>query len=212
VQKTANMATTATGVVNAINVVSKVADCAIDVYTKLRDSFKLSDEAREKSKKCQSEIEKLTFKKFNEKYSCKSLRDIPADEFEVFVKSRLQKRLNLPESTTESVLDGLFAGENEEKINEFEFADGAGAIHHGRLITIKRRDKVDLAYAIYTLSFELAEKENERCGYDWWLGVVPMWNVTKTREIQNLSKKQGDDFSQWCEVKLCDSVTKECQK
>ena len=102
-------------------------------------------------------------------------------------------------------------GENEENVNTFHFKDGQGKIHHGRFITMKRNDKMDLAYAVYTLSFELAEKEREEGAYEWWW-LLPVWNVTKTKEIQNLSESEKDKFSVWCKVKLYDRVAEEGSK
>ena len=187
------------------------ASKAIDIHDKLRKSFQLSDVTRKKSNEFQQEIEKLTFKKFEEKYSCKSVKDIPVNDFEAFVTNRLQKRFGLPEDVKESLLDGLSAGENEETINHFHFKDGQGYIHHGRFITVKRNDKMDLAYAVYTLSFELAEKEKVEGAYEWWW-LLPVWNEKKTKEIQNLSESKKDKFSTWCKVKLYDSVAEECSK
>ncbi len=208
------MSTTAANVANAIEPASKAADSAIDIFAKLRSSFKLSDEARKKSQKCQSEIQKLTFKNFDEKYSCKSVKEIPIDEFEAFITNRLQKRLKLPDTVKESLLDGLYVGENEEKVNEFHFKDGEGDVHHGRFITMKRPDgKMDLAYAIYNLSFELAEKETEHSELEWWFYVLPVGYTTHTtKAIQNLNESQKDNFSKWCQVKLYDCVAQECSK
>lgn len=187
---------------------------AIDIFTKLLNSFKLSEETRKRSLECQNEIEKITFEKFDEKYSCKSLKEIQMEEFETFVLERLQKRLGLPDNVKDSLLDGIYAGENEEKVNQFYFEDGKGNIHHGRFITMKRNGKMDVAYAIYTLSFELPEKEIEHEGsFDWWFGVLPVsWNVPHTtKEIQNLSESQKNVFNEWCQVKLYNRVVLECR-
>jgi hypothetical protein len=206
------MTSTTETVANAIDLASKATDCAIDIYTKLQKSFKLSDKTKKQSDELESEIKKLTFNNFDEKYSCKSVKEIPIDEFEAYVTNRLQKRLNLPDDVKESLLDGLYVGENEEKVKQFHFKDGNGDIHHGRFVTMKRNGKRDLAYAMYSLSFELAEKEMEHGSYEWWFYVLPVWNVTHTKEIQNLSESQKDNFSQWCQVKLYDCVAQECLK
>jgi hypothetical protein len=206
------MTSTTETVANATDLASKATDCAIDIYTKLQKSFKLSDKTKKQSDELESKIKKLTFKNFDEKYSCKSVKEIPIDEFEAFVTNRLQKRLNLPDDVKESLLDGLYVGENEEKVKQFHFKDGNGDIHHGRFVTMKRNGKMDLAYAMYSLSFELAEKEMEHGSYEWWFYVLPVWNVTHTKEIQNLSESQKDNFSQWCQVKLYDCVAQECLK
>ena len=195
-------------VTSALDVASTVADRAIDVYAKLRNSFTLSDETIRQAEECQSKIATLTFKDFDEKYSSKASKGVSIDRFEVFV-DKLQKRLDLPDTIKDSILDGLEAAENEEKLQYFHFKDGKGNIQHGRFITMKRNGNMDLAYAIYTLSFDLADKETKHGSYDWWLGVLPVWNVTYKKESQNLSKDQKDIFSQWCEVKLHNCVTQE---
>lgn len=208
--KTAIM--TAAKVKTAIDIASTAVGSAVDIYSKLRNSFKISDDTRQQSKKCQSEIEKLKFKNFHERHSCKSMKQIPMDEFEGFVTERLQKRLNFPDHVKESLLDGLYGGENEEKVNDFQFKDGKGNIHHGRFITMKRDGKMDIAYAMYTLSFELAEKEVKRGSYDWWFSILPVWSETVTKEIQGMSENQKDMFSKWCQVKLYNCVAQECLK
>ena len=193
--------------------IEKVAN-TIDIFTKLRNSFSLSAEKRSKSLQCQNEIKKITFKKFDEKYSCKRLKEIQIEEFETIVVERLQKRLGFPDNVKDSLLDGIYAGENEENVNLFDYKDGEGNIHHGRFITVKQNGKIDLAYAIYTLCFELPEKKIEHEGsFDWWLGLLPVWNDPHTtKEIQNLSQSQMEVFSDWCEVKLYDCVALECSK
>ena len=202
------MTTTTAAILGAAKVVSEVADQTIDIYTKLRKSFKLSDETIKQSEECKKDMKKLTFKQFDEAYSRKTLKEIPMDEFESFVTDRLQKRLNLPNNVRDSILDGLYVGENEENLNDFQFKDGKGKIHHGRCITMKRNGKMDIAYAIYSLTFELPEQESKEWCLEWF-GVVPYsWNYKK--EAHSLSESEKNKFSNWCEVRLFNRVNQEC--
>ena len=188
---------------------------AVDIFAKLREKFQLSAETRKKSLECQNKIEKIAFKKFDETYSCKSLKEIPTEEFENFVLERLQKRLGFSDTTKDSLLDGMYVGENEEKVTEYHFKDGEGSVHHGRFITMKRNGKIDVAYAVYNLSFELPKQEIAHEGsFEWWRGILPVgWNVPHTTEkIQNLSENEKNAFSEWCQVKLYDHVALECTK
>lgn len=201
------MSTESENVTKVVETVSKIAD-AIDIFARLQKSFTLSKETIVEAEQCQEKIAALNFKDFDEKYSRKTSKQIPTDRFEEFVDKQ-QKRFNLPDYVKDSMLDGLVAVENEEKIKHFHFKDGEGDIHHGRFVTIKRNGKMDLAYAIYTLSFQLAEKERIDGSYNWWFGVLPVWSATLTKEACNLSNCQKDIFSRWCEVKLYRSVVQE---
>lgn len=204
------MSTASENVTKAVEVVSKIAD-VIDIFARLQKSFTLSEETITQAEQCQEKIAALSFKDFEEKYSCKSSKEIPIDRFKDFV-DKLQKRFDLPDTVKDSILDGLDVAENVERLQYFHFKDGKGNIQHGRFITIKRSGKMDLAYAIYTLSFELAEKETVRGSYDWWFGVLPVWTAKRTKETCNLSHDQKDIFSQWCEVKLYKCVAMESVK
>ena len=206
----AKVSTIMASVAVTANAVIGVAERAVDVFRKLRDSFKLSDETKRQSKEFQSENEKLIFKSFDQKYSCKSVKEIPEEKFKAFANS-LKERLELSEKVYHSLLDGLYVGENEDKLSEFHFKDGKGDIHHGRLITLKRNGKMDVAYAVFTLSFELAEKAiHPSCG--WWSYVMALSSTTTKNEIQSLSESQKNKFSHWCEVQLYNRVVVECPK
>ena len=188
----------------------KIVDMSVDLLGKLRDKFIIPDEVVKASEKCQSELEKLKFNKFKENFSLKSLTDISIEEFKVFA-DRLQKRFKLPDDIKESILDGLSGGENQEMLKSFHFQDGEGNIHHARFITLKRNDKIDIAYAMYTLSFELTEHVTNEWIYEWKFYVLPLGGSYK-KETQSLSEGQKNKFSQWCEVKLFNGFSTECSK
>lgn len=185
----------------AVDVIKK----GIDVFSKLRESFKISKETRESSKQCQEEIKGLKFKSFKETSSCKCAKGIPKENFGEFT-SRLQTRFKFPDEIKESILDGLYAAENKEVVKDFRFKDGKGDIHHARFVTVKKGNEIDLAYAVYSLSFELSEKEIENTSLSWFLYMIPWQEVVITKEPQKLNDKEMDKFSQWCLVKLYDRV------
>ncbi len=117
----------------------------------------------------------------------------------------------MPDDIKESILDGLFGGENQEMLKSFHFQDGEGNIHHTRFITLKRNDKINIACAMYTLSFELPENVTNQWICEWRFYLLPLgWSYKK--EAQSLSEGQKNKFSQWCEVKLFNGFAIECSK
>ena len=165
----------------AIEVVNK----GIDVFQKLLASFTISKETKELTRKSQEEINQLKFTKFNETSSCNSVKGIPKGKFENFVE-RFKKRYGLPDEVKDSILDAPYSLENEESVKEFKFRDGQGDVYHGRFVTITSDEMIDIAYAIYSLSFQLS------------------------KESRRLSDKEMDKFTKWCLVKLYDRVQEEC--
>ena len=132
-------------------------------------------------------------------------------KFEKFVE-RLKIRYDLPDKVKDSILDALDSSENEESVKEFQFRDGQGDVHHARFVTINRDEMIDIAYAIYSLSFELSEKEIETRSSYWLFNIIPtpLEDVVITKEPQRLSDKEMDKFTKWCLVKLYDRVQEEC--
>ena len=189
----------------AIEVVNK----GIDVFQKLCATFRISKETKELMRKNQEEINQLKFKKFKETSSCNGTKGIAVTGFKNFVEN-LQKRCGLPDKVKDSILDALNSSENEESVTQFQFKDGQGDVHHGRFLTIKRDNMIDIAYAIYSLSFELLEREIERRSCYWLFNIpIPLGDVVITKEPQCLSVEEMDKFAKWCLVKLYDRVQEE---
>ena len=189
--------------------VSNVKQC-IDVFEKLRGSFNIKPETKQKAIEYKKELSHLEFKKFNERTSCKSVKGVPVGKFEEFV-GRLQERFNFPDEAKESLLDGLDADENEEAVTDLRFKDGEGTVHQARFVTLKTGEKMDIAYAVYSLDFELSEKQIMTTKQDYWFGWIPVGceEVAITKEPQNLKDGEMDKFSQWCLVKLYNKVQDE---
>ena len=213
--KTAEDETTEAKAENANSLVDNMKESlklGSDVFNNLRRNFKVSEKTVKESAKFQRELEKLKFTKFKEDFSFKSLKGMPIKEFKGFA-DRLQKRFELLDDVKNSLLDGLIADENQEMLKSFHFDDGKGNIRHGRFITLKRNDKMDVAYAVYTLSFELVENEISELVYELLFHMVPVskiWSYKK--EAPNLTEGQKNKFSQWCEVKLFNSFQEKFPK
>ena len=75
--------------------------------------------------------------------------------------------------------------------------------------TVKKDGKIDFAFAIYKITFELPEKETKDWVYKWSLYMIPTGWKYKT-EAQMLTQEQKDGFSEWCKWKLQCSVEQEC--
>lgn len=59
------------------------------------------------------------------------------------------------------IFKGSLTAENEVREDSFSFKEGKakGEIRLARFVTMNRTGKIDIAYAIYTLSFELVKNE-----------------------------------------------------
>ena len=191
-------------------VVSRNVKQCIDVFEMLRGSFNIKPETKQKAIEYEKELSHLEFKKFNESIFCRDLKGVPVDKFEEFL-GRLQKRFEFPDEAKESLLDGLDADENEEAVTDLRFKDGKGTVHQARFVMLKAEEKMDIAYVVYSLDFELSEKQIMTTKQDYWFGWIPVGceEVTITKESQNLKDGEMDKFSQLCLVKLYNKVQDE---
>ena len=178
-----------------------------DILQRLRNTFRPSKEAAEKLKKCQDDMKKFPLKSFNECFTFKCTVGILATNFEEFVV-KMEKILSLDKEAKERLLDGQYSEENTEKFTNFKCDNGKGEISHGRFITVKENGKLDVAYAAYTMNFELCEKDTEDWYYKYWFGVLPVSWEYKTKPHE-LSKDEKGKFEEWCEAKLCCSVAEQ---
>ena len=176
------------------------------VLEKLCEGIASPAETDPESEESQRKI-KFKFERFNDKNWCQSFQGIPIDEFKEFAYG-LEKKLNLPDGVAYSLLNGSVSAENEVRDDCFPFEDGKGEIRLGRFVTINRNVKIDIAYAIYTLSFELVK--NETWCFKWWYIFPVGWEYKK--EAQTLSEEQKDLFMRRCEQKLYKRVAQKCSK
>lgn len=198
----------------ADNAAKKTAETREEMGSTMRSrlsaSFKHSDGTKTKTEECHREINKLMFKDYHEDFLCKSLKDISAENFPDFVE-KLKNRYQLPDEIKESLLDILEAEECEETLRSFHCNDGKANFCHGRLIAIKKGSKIDVIYAIFTMSFELPEIETDDWVFKLWLSVVPIgWEYKK--EAQSLSHEKKTKLSDYCELLLSQGVAQYAQK
>ena len=177
------------------------------ILQRLWNTFRPSKEAAEKLKKCQDDMKKFPFKSFNECFTFKCTKGILAANFEEFV-AKMEKNFRLDEKAKENLLGGLYFEENTEKIVDFKYNNGKGEIYHGRFITVMENGKLDVAYAIYTMTFELCEKVTKDWYFNFWLGVLPVSWEYKTKPHE-LSQDEQGKFDEWGEAKLCYNVAEQ---
>ena len=178
-----------------------------EIFRRLRQSFITSDGIKLNSEKCHREIHKLIFKKFNERFDSKAVTQYPLQKYPPFVEN-LQKRFKLTDKTKESLLDALDCRDGQEKEETFEFNDGIGELYLGRVIAVKKNGKMDLAYAVYNVTFELGGKETVNWVFKWFSSVVPIGWERRTK-VQMLSEDQKKSLSEWGRHKLHDRVVEE---
>ena len=162
----------------------------VDILEKLFKLFWRQDKIGVKSEKCQSEInvDELKYDRFVEKQRCNKDSEIPIHEFKEYVEN-LQKEFDLSDAAKSELLKGLDQEEKKVRDGSFEFEQGKGEIRLLRSLTMKRNEKMDIAYAIYTLSFTLEKKESEDWYFEFLFWVVPVgWKYKKI--AQNLSEKK----------------------
>ena len=179
------------------------ATVVIDILQMLwQQCFKPSDETKLKSEEIG-----LTFEHSEERKRCQGFREIPIDEFKEFAED-LAKKFDLSYDVKYSLLKGSLSAENTVIEEDFQTRDGKGEIRLVRFVTMNRDGKIDIAYAIYTQSFELVK--NETWFIKWWYVVPIGWKYRKV--AQKLSEKQKDMFMQRCEQKLSEHVAQKCSK
>ena len=177
----------------------KIVAGSADILLKLLSTFMPSHETAMKLKECEDKIKQSRFKKFNEDFHSKAIKGISIQKFQGFV-ARMQKTFELSEKEKQSLLDGLDIDENEGVLESFTFEDGKGKIYRGRFITTYKNEKIDVAYAIYTVNFELPKKNSNY----WWSWLTGLLNrlLGHNAEAQALTSDQKDKLNEWCEAKM----------
>ena len=129
----------------------KIMAGSADILLKLLSTFMPSHETAMKLKECEDKIKQSRFKKFNEDFHSKAIKGISIQKFQGFV-ARMQKTFGLSEKEKQLLLDNDRL--NKGVLESFMFKDGKGKIYHGRFITAYKNEKIDVAYAIYSVNFE----------------------------------------------------------
>ena len=180
------------------------------VLKKLLASFNISVTTRQKAIEYKEQLQ-LEFKKFEEKTICKWAKGIKLDDFEKFI-IRQQRRHNFPDKIKDCIIDGIYTDEQNETCKDFQFKDGEGTISYMRIYTVRKEEdqKIDVAYAIYSLDFELSEKVIKKTIKHYFM-FIPLGceEVIIAKEPQTLNDTDKKKFYQLCELELHDTVKEE---
>ena len=180
------------------------------VVSTLVKSFSSDEETTKDLTAAEEVMRGLTFDKFNEKMSCKVLKGIKLGDFKTVIE-RIAKRLELPDDTKESILDGEYAEVNFEVVIDFKFSKGQdSSFTYGRIATIKRLgDVIDVAYSVYLLGFKLSPKiieHEKKRKFLWFTTGKKIWRESIER---NLSQREQEYMRTYFLRKAIDGFRKE---
>ena len=188
-----------------VNIVAKGAD----ILGKLWNQSGSSNETARKLKEHQDEIKSIKFKKFDGGFHSQDMKGISTKKFRNFV-ARIRNNFGLSEKDKRSLLDALDAEESKVILTSFKFDEGKGNIYHGRFMAVNKNDKVDVAFAINTISFELPEKDTDDWYIIFWFVLPVSWKYKTVAQV--LTSDQKDILNEWCKAKLFDCVAQERSK
>ena len=152
----------------------------------------------------------LTFDLFNEEVSSQVMVGILLQDYKTVV-DRFVLRFLIPKDVEPSLLDGEFA---EESINDFHSAKNKTGLRleftYGRFVTVKHDGKIDVAYSVYFLEFELSpiviehKKRNEFLRFI--IDKTMVWHETQE---QSHSEKDWDYMQSYFEKKAIEGFKKQ---
>ena len=184
---------------------------ATPIVKQFLDSFN-SDQVTKKDLTAADEaVRGLTFDDYREKIFCKVLEGIPVNKFEPFIQ-KLSSRYEFPSDVEQSILDGLDAKVNKERIREFKFTKGEqGRVLYGKILTVKRHDStIDLAYSFVSVKFQLSPRKYEEKIYKQFLLFFTYHSDTLIRyEDRNLSEKEREQMLDFYRAKAFEGFRKE---
>ncbi|XP_028406755.1 uncharacterized protein LOC114529186 [Dendronephthya gigantea] len=167
----------------------------------------------EASKKSIKEAEKALngnrYKSLKEEYLCDAFKEIEENDFEKVV-DELQKLLKLRDETKTALLDAL--GTTERLVTDwsyFEIDDSKYEIIFIQIVFQKKKKKVNLGVAKYSMKFELAMLVEKRLRW----GCIPI----KTRRyldeetLAMTIERQKEQFKILCKAKLFRYVDEKCE-
>ena len=183
---------------------------AVSVARTLVSSLSSDEETTKDLTAAEETMRGLTFDKFNEKVSCKVMKGIKLADFRTVI-DRIARRLEMPEDTKESLLDGEYADENLEVVIDFKFSKGQdSSFTYGRIATIKRPNGViDIAYSVYLLGFKLSPKivqHEQKKKFLFFTIGTKVWRETIER---NLSDREQDHMRTYFLRKAINGFRKE---
>ena len=177
----------------------------------LLESFTSEDTQETDLTAAEELVRGLTFDRYEEGIYCKILTKIKEENFEKGI-NRITARYQIPADIRDSLLDVMDGEVNQDVIREFKFNKGSsGSVLYGRLVSIKREDStIDLAYAIFSLGFELSPKKIEERRRKKFFGLITYGAYTVVRfEERNLSVKEKEQILDFYRTKALKGFKKE---
>ena len=159
----------------------------------LVSAFSQDEETTKDLTAAEETVRGLTFDEFNEVVDCKVMTGIKLDDFETVVNS-ITSRLGVPDNIRKSILENKYADVAIQVTIDFKFKIGeTGAFTYGRIVTVKPDDsKINLAYSVYQLGFELSPRVIEHKKKKKFLGFTTGTKVWREVKERNLSEKEQD--------------------
>ena len=143
----------------------------------------------------------LTFDLYDEKISCRVMAGILLKDYPTVIEN-FARRYSIPGEVKDSLLDAQFSDDFVEVVQNFKFEIGkTGTFVYGRIATMKRGDKIDMASAVYTLDFKLSPKvieHKKKKKFLWFTTGTKVWRETKER---NFSIKEKDKLQEHLKIK-----------
>ena len=185
----------------------KCGKAAYNIYKLLRGELEPSEESKTAIKKAQKLINGLEYKKHKETYLCDVFKEIAEDDFSAFV-DEYQQRHELNDKTKAAMLDAVRCDKRQGSSNVFEFNKGKGNMDFAHVVAMKSNGKVNLAFAQYTLSFELSAMLEE-----WFLfGFIPIRSkVHADKTTLTMNEQQKEVYRKMCQAKLYSHVNEKCR-
>lgn len=184
---------------------SNFADAIIGLFTKNEERTKDSNVATTLIGLFNNDIERtkdltavdelvrgLTFDQYEEKVSCRVANGILLKDYPTIVDN-FARRFSIPEDTKISLFEGTMMKDLVENVRNFKFEKGkTGSYVYGRVATIKRGNKIDIAYSVYTLEFKFSQtvlEHRQKTKFLWFTTGEKVWHERKER---NLDLKEKD--------------------
>ena len=185
----------------------RLGKVAYQYYKLLRDELQPSEESIKAVKKAEQLTNKLQYKKLKEAYICDVFNEIAKDDFPEFV-NEYQKRHELDDKAKGSMLDAVRSDKRQGSWNDFEFDEGKGKVVFVQVVAMKSNGKVNLAFAQYTLSYELSAVLEE-----WFLfGFIRLKSkVYADKTTLTISEEQKEIYRKMCQAKLYSHVNEKCR-
>lgn len=183
-----------------------IGKAAYNLYKQLRNELQPSEESIKAVKNAEQLTNKLEYKKLKETYICDVFNEIAKKDFPEFV-NEYQKRHELDDKTKASMLDAVRSDKRQGSWNDFEFDEGKGKVVFVQVVAMKSNGKVNLAFAQYTLSYELSAMLEE-----WFLfGFIPITSkVYADKTTLTISEEQKEIYRKMCQAKLYSHVNEKC--